>query len=123
MIVVPAGQGLEFTDTTVGSNSDVLLLGSSRRSWYGRQKVERDTELHDHPLVSFIHLLESCEAAMGRYEIAEKGNTRTMIPKRPTTAPAAHIHLGTCATRSSTFHTCSGTASAESMVDYWSIGS
>lgn len=45
-----------------------------------------------------------------------------MIPKRPTTAPAAHIHLGTCATRSSTFHTCSGTASAESIVDYWSIG-
>jgi hypothetical protein len=38
-----------------------------------------------------------------------------MIPKRPTTAPAAHIHFGTRASWSSTFHTDSGTASAESM--------
>jgi hypothetical protein len=39
-----------------------------------------------------------------------------MIPKRPTTAPAAHIHLGTSDIWSITFHTDSGTASAESMV-------
>lgn len=49
------------------------------------------------------------------YEKAEKGNTRTMIPKRPATAPAAHIHKGTCASVSSAFHAASGIESAESI--------
>jgi hypothetical protein len=39
-----------------------------------------------------------------------------MIPERPTTAPAAHIHFGTRASWSNMFHTDSGIASAESMV-------
>jgi hypothetical protein len=50
-----------------------------------------------------------------------------MIPERPTTAPAAHIHFGTRASWSSTFHTGSGMASAESMAGVvckvrWLIG-
>lgn len=45
-----------------------------------------------------------------------------MIPKKPATAPTAHIHMGTRAKVSSTFHTDSGTEPAESMVGYSSIG-
>ena len=52
-------------------------------------------------------------------EIREKGNTRTMIPKRPATAPATHIHIGIEEALSTASHAASGMESAESMVvDY-----
>lgn len=50
------------------------------------------------------------------YEILEKGNTRTRIPKRPATAPAAHIHSGTSARVSRNVHADSGIESAESIL-------
>ena len=50
-----------------------------------------------------------------RYEIWEKGNTRTMIPNAPTTAPAAHAHRGMEESLSNADHADSGIASAESI--------
>ena len=49
-------------------------------------------------------------------EISEKGNTRTMIPMRPMTAPPAHTHIGVDVIVSAIDHIDSGIASAESIV-------
>ena len=51
-----------------------------------------------------------------RNEIAEKGNTRTMIPKAPTIVPAAHAHIGIEDSVSSIDHAVPGIASALSMI-------
>lgn len=50
-----------------------------------------------------------------QYEISEKGNTRTMIPNAPTTAPLAHAHRGIEDSLSNADHADSGIASAESI--------
>lgn len=50
-----------------------------------------------------------------QYEISEKGNTRTMIPNAPTTAPAVHAHRGMEDSLSNADQADSGIASAESI--------
>ena len=50
-----------------------------------------------------------------RDEISEKGNTRTMIPNAPTTAPAVHAHRGMEDSLSNADQADSGIASAESI--------
>lgn len=52
MIVVPTGKRLQSADVAVVPDRNEVLLGGSRRSGDGRQKVERNKELYGGHLVS-----------------------------------------------------------------------
>jgi hypothetical protein len=52
VIVEPTWERLKLAYATVVFNGDVLLLGSSRRSWDGRQEVEQDKGLGERSVVS-----------------------------------------------------------------------
>lgn len=64
VIVEPTWQRLECAYPTVVFDRDVLLLGSSRRSWNGSQEVEQDKGLVDRRMVSHRALSEDASGAL-----------------------------------------------------------
>jgi hypothetical protein len=68
VVVEPTWERLELAYATVIFDGDVLLLGSSRRSWDGRQEIEQDKGLGDGGIgQSFVAFVEARVGAFVRY--------------------------------------------------------
>jgi hypothetical protein len=67
VIVEPTWERLKLAYATVVFNGDVLLLGSSRRSWNGRQEVEQDKGLGGRDVVSHWALRSDASWSIVRY--------------------------------------------------------